>query len=419
MNGKRDFDATLRAGLGAAAFFCLLCGYYLLRPLRDELGVRGGVEHLDTLFSATLLVTIAAIAGYVWLSARVPRRSIVSAAFAFACMSLLVLRAAYAVAPDLLLARVLFVWISVINLFLVSGFWSVMSDCFELESGVRRFGPIAAGGTAGALLGPGLAGVIGTHADAADLLWPAAGLIAVAATLLHAVARRVPAVREGRLEAAPWQGLARIGADARLRGLAAMVVLHAVLSTFIYLLQARLVAAQMEGSAQRMQLFAGSDLAVNLITAGLQLVVTGAMLQRAGIAACVAAVPAVALAGTATASVWPALGVIVVVNVLMRVAQFAFTRPGRELLFTLLPAVDRYRSRMALDTLLYRASDAAGAWVVSGLGALGLAAGGIAAAGVPLAGLWLWVSRRTVGLVRAAGSGATPGRRGGMGHETG
>ena len=391
--------ADARALLGAAAFFCILFGYYLLRPLRDELGVRGGVEHLDTLFTFTFLVMVGAMAAYVWLSARVPRRRIVSTSFAFVCLSLLAFRGAAGSMDEGLYSRALFVWISVINLFLVSGFWSVMSDSFDMQAGLKRFGPIAAGGTAGALLGPGAAAALASRVQATDLLVPAAVLIAIAALLLQRVSADGAAERDGRLATAPWQGLARIVSDRRLRGLAAMVMLHAVLSTFIYLMQARLVADELAEPATRVRLFASSDLAVNLLTLAVQLGATGALLRSTGLVFSVTALPGIALLGTAMLGVWPALAVVVVVNVLMRVVQFALTRPARELLFISLPPQDRYRSRAALDTLVYRASDALGAWLVSALGALGLGAAGIAMAGVPLAALWLELSRRTVGLV--------------------
>jgi AAA family ATP:ADP antiporter len=137
--------------------------------------------------------------------------------------------------------------------------------------------------------------------------------------------------------------------DPRLRGLGAMVVLHATLSTYRFGAPRRAGLAE---PAQRVRLFASSDLAVNLLTLALQLGLTGSMLRRAGLVASVTALPAVALPGTGVLSVWPALAVVVFVNVLLRVVQFAFTRPARELLFTSLPPADRYRSRAALDTLI-------------------------------------------------------------------
>jgi AAA family ATP:ADP antiporter len=283
-----------------------------------------------------------------------------------------------------------------------------MSDSFAMGAGLRRFGPIAAGGTAGALAGPAAAAAIAPHVGAPDLLLPAATLIAVAAWLLHRVVRAAPVDGERRLADAPWRGLGRIIGDPRLRGLGAMVVLHATLSTFVYVLQLRLVAEGVGESAQRVQVFAGSDLAVNLLTVTLQLGLTSTLLRRAGLAACVTVLPAIALAGTAALSIWPALAVVLVVNVLLRVSQFALTRPSRELLFTSLPAADRYRSRTALDTLVYRGSDAMAAWLVNGLGALGLGSAGVAAVGIPLSALWLAISRRTVGLVMAGAQSRSP-----------
>lgn len=44
-----------------ACFFCILCGYYILRPLRDEMGVQGGVENLPWLFSATFAGMLATV----------------------------------------------------------------------------------------------------------------------------------------------------------------------------------------------------------------------------------------------------------------------------------------------------------------------------------------------------------------------
>lgn len=354
------------------------------------------MDRLDTLFTLTLLTTTVVMAGYVWLSARVPRRWIAAASLLCVCASLIALRAADGHAPAEVLARVLFVWISVVILFLTAAFWSVISDSFDFERGARRVGPIAAGGTAGAIAGPAGAAALAPYVEVADLLVPAAALIAVAALLLYAVARQGAAIPARRLEAPALRSLGRVAADPRLRGLAVMVAMRATISTFVYLLQARLVAAGLDESSSRVQLFAASDLAVNLATAALQLGATGWLLRRFGALACVTALPAIAVAGLATLALWPLLAVVVVVNVVLRIAQFAFTRPARELLFTLLPATDRYRARTALDTLLYRASDAGSAWLVTGLTGLGLATPGVAAAGIPLAGLWWWVSDRTV-----------------------
>ena len=42
-------------------FFCLLCSYYILRPVRDEMGIQGGVDKLQWLFSATFVAMLVAV----------------------------------------------------------------------------------------------------------------------------------------------------------------------------------------------------------------------------------------------------------------------------------------------------------------------------------------------------------------------
>lgn len=55
-------------------FFCLLAGYYVLRPLRDEMGVAGGVRNLQWLFTATFFTMLAAVPLYGAPAARCLRR---------------------------------------------------------------------------------------------------------------------------------------------------------------------------------------------------------------------------------------------------------------------------------------------------------------------------------------------------------
>ncbi|MBX9810452.1 MAG: hypothetical protein K2Y16_02395 [Burkholderiales bacterium] len=140
-----------------AYFFCLLCGYYILRPVRDEMGIQGGVQNLPWLFTATFLTMLAVVPLFGWLAARYPRRVMLPAVYWFFIANLLLFLAAFQVAAlKPYVARVFFVWVSVFNLFVVSVFWSFMVDLFSAEQGKRLFGFIAAGGTCGAIAGPAL-----------------------------------------------------------------------------------------------------------------------------------------------------------------------------------------------------------------------------------------------------------------------
>jgi AAA family ATP:ADP antiporter len=144
-------------GWSFAYFFCLLSSYYILRPVRDEMGIQGGVQNLPWLFTATFLTMLAAVPLFGWLTARFPRRVVLPAVYWFFIANLMAFFIAFHV-PELRphAARVFFVWVSVFNLFVVSVFRSFMVDLFSDEQGKRLFGFVAAGGTCGAIAGPAL-----------------------------------------------------------------------------------------------------------------------------------------------------------------------------------------------------------------------------------------------------------------------
>src|SRR5581483_5165997 len=144
-----------------AYFFCLLCGYYILRPLRDEMGIQSGVANLPGLFSATFAATLALVPVFGWAAARLPRRRLVPWTYLFFVANIGVFYALFesgAARPAV--AAAFFVWVSVFNLFVVSVFWSLMADLFTPEQAARLFGVVSAGGTSGALAGTALTAVL-------------------------------------------------------------------------------------------------------------------------------------------------------------------------------------------------------------------------------------------------------------------
>ena len=164
-------DGELRALLWSFAyFFCLLCSYYILRPVRDEMGIVGGVRNLHWLFTATFLAMLVAVPIFGALVAKFPKRRFLPLVYRFFLVCILGFFVLFALAEGeafkVAVARVFFVWVSLFNLFIVSVFWSFMVDLFRNEQGKRLFGFIAAGGSAGALLGPTLtAGLVAYPSD--------------------------------------------------------------------------------------------------------------------------------------------------------------------------------------------------------------------------------------------------------------
>jgi AAA family ATP:ADP antiporter len=378
-----------------AYFFCLLAGYYILRPLRDEMGVAGGVRNLQWLFTATFLVMLAAVPLYGALVARLPRRVFIPLVYHFFVANLAIFWLLLTLDFERqIVARVFFVWISVFVLFAVSVFWSFMADRFSSEQGKRLYGFIAAGGSAGALAGPaitiGLAQAIG-----------AVNLLIVAALLLEAAvlcASRLEVRKENNLKSenavggGSLDGIMMVLRSPYIAGIALWVSLLSVAATFLYFEQAAIVAAASDDPAVRTRIFATVDLAVGLLTLAVQCFATGKLIARFGVGPALALLPLVFAAGFAVLAAAPLLAVVIAFQALQRTANFAISNPAREVLFTVLARDEKYKAKNVIDIVAVRGADAAGGWLFTALRSLGmemrsipLAAIALAAAGFALA----------------------------------
>lgn len=377
-----------------AYFFFLLSGYYVLRPLRDEMGITGGVQQLPWLFTGTFVAMLFAVPAFGALTARWPHRRFLPAVYYFFIANILGFYALFTAGVGVTyIARAFFIWTSVFNLFVVSVFWSFMVDRYSNAQARRLFGFIAAGGSAGAIVGPALTAGLATTWGHIQLLLLSAGLLAAAVVCIHALLRLPNAdhespARERALGGGIWSGVGAVAREPYLLGIAGFILLYTTLSTFLYFEQAQLVRAAFDDAAQRTALFARIDLAVNILTITTQVFVTGRILQRVGVPVALAAIPALLVAGFAALALAPLLAVLIGLQVLRRAGDYAITRPARELLFTVVGREAKYKAKNVIDTVVYRGGDAVSGWFFAGLQALGLGLAGIAWVGVPIAAVW-------------------------------
>jgi AAA family ATP:ADP antiporter len=398
-------DETASLLLGFSGFFCLLCAYYLLRPLRDAMGLAGGTGQLQWLFTATFVTMLALVPVFGALTARWPPRIFVPVVYRFFALNILAFAIFFAAGvQEAIVARVFFVWISVFNLFVISVFWSVMADHFGSEQGKRLFGFIAAGGTAGALLGPVLAALIAGRYGIALLAAMAAALLEGAVqclTRLQAASRQTDIRRRNdtaqRVGGGMLGGIRLIAKEPYLLGIVLYLLLHSLASTLLYFEQGRIVAAGFTDTATRTQFFALVDFGVSVLALLLQLFVSAHLIRRAGIAVALMLLPLASFAACAALAVWPGVAMLAAVQVLRRTVDYAIARPAREALFTVVTREAKYKAKNAIDTVVYRGDDALSGWMFAGLAAAGLGFAGIAAVFAPLAALWaglsLWLAR--------------------------
>jgi AAA family ATP:ADP antiporter len=378
-------------------FFTLLAGYYVLRPVRDEMGVQAGLKALPWLFSATFAAMLLLVPLYGWLCARLPRARLLPAVYAFFALNLVVFWALLqSGVPVRALAPAFFVWVSVFNLFVVSVFWSFMADLFDARAAARLYGAIAAGGSCGAIAGPAISALAAAPLGTANLMLVAAGFLGAAIVCVERLGRwsqAHPRASEPRPEA-PLGGSVRAGARAArtspyLLAICGYLVCYTTLSTALYFQQIAIVGAEIAGAAARTRFFATLDLAVNSLTLILQILAFARLGALLGAAWMLALLPLVSIAGFAWLAAAPGLAALAVFSVARRACNFALSRPVREALYTVVTREERYKAKAFIDTVVYRGGDALSAWLLGALRAAGLGFAAVSLAMLPIGAAWL------------------------------
>lgn len=401
-------------------FFALLCSYYILRPMRDEMGIAGGVEHLQWLFTGTFLAMLAAVPLFGWVTSRFSREQFLPLVYCFFIINLLLFFLLFRSGlTHAWVARGFFIWTSVFNLFIVSVFWSFMADLFSDAQAKRLFGFIAAGGTAGALVGPVLTASLAIPLGPSNLLLISAAGLGWAVLCIHrlSVWRNrmgskpiLPPADSGRshpdglntgMDGGIWAGLRLIVGSPYLLGICLLILLYTTLSTFFYFQQAQIVRDSFADPAERTTIFAAMDFATNGLTIVFQVFLTGRIVKACGMGWTLALIPLLLGVGFLLLGVAPLLGVLVAVQVVRRAGNYAIMKPTREMLFVVLNQEEKYKAKNVIDTVIYRGGDLVSAWAYAGLQALGLGLSVIALVAVPVAGFWAHICYRLGGMQEA------------------
>ena len=365
---------------GFLLFFLLFAGYFMLRPVRETMGIAGGVDNLQWLFTATFVATLAALPLFGWLAARVARRRILPWTYAFFASNLVAFGVMMQAAPDNVWgARTFYVWLSVFNMMAISVAWSVLADLFTLAQAKRVFALMAAGASAGGLTGPLLGAALVQRIGHAGLLYLAAGFL-VAAIFLQ---RRLQAWRDANpvegvadvsrarpLGGSPFAGATEVLRSPYLMGIALFVVLLASVTTFLYFEQAQVIAATFPDREEQTRVFALIDAVVQALAILTQVFFTGRIAQRLGVVVLLTAVPLVVAGGFLWLAASPAFWVLAVVMIARRAGEYALVRPGREMLYTVVAPQEKYKAKNFIDTAVYRGGDAVSGWVKVGVDAL-------------------------------------------------
>ena len=391
-------------------FFCVFAGYFSVRPVRETIGTVLGKQRVADLFVVTWIASLAIIPIYGYLVGKF-RRSVFlpwiygGIAIALAAVGL-VLKADE---TNIASGQFFYVFISVLNLFIVSVFWSFLLELFTQQQSKRLFGIIAAGGTVGALVGPfftdmavakvGNSGILFFGAfmfvltlffqRALIKIWSSSDAGA-AASVESGAASGGGKVRGDRpIGGNPFAGFLKVLSSPYLLGIALFVVFIATINTLLYFEQMRLVEAAFENTADRTRIFARVDWIVQTLTVFCQVFLTGRIASKLGLTTLLIIVPIVMIGGFLTLAASGTLMVLLVVFIARRVGEYAFVRPAREMLFSRVDNETKYKAKNVIDVPVYRGADALSAQVNSAIQNAGSTPAHIAIIGAGVAVAWL------------------------------
>ena len=409
----------LRAlGLAFVFNFVVLGSYYVVRPIRDDIAATGGIETLPWMYTGTLVTMLVANALFSAIVARMSRRRFIPIAYRFFMANLVifyVLMHTLTSAQNVWVGRAFYVWVSVFNLFVVTLFWAFMTDVFNSEQAKRLFAFISVGGSIGAIVGPIITVTLVHKLGAANLILVTAAMLEAAPwcvkffpTEFARDPERQPrnpstVARDDKSAEQPigggiLAGITHVIRSPYLLGICGFVLLYTVTTTFSYFQQTEITGHQFQDRNARTAFFAQLDLVVNTLTLVLQLFITGHLMKRLGVGITLVTMPLLSMVGFLALGFAPTLGLLAVFQVARRATNFGFTRPAREVLFTVLRREDKYKAKSLIDTFVYRTGDQIGAWSYSGLRALGLQLTGISFVAVPLTALWcglcFWLGKK-------------------------
>ncbi len=394
-----ELTATL---LSFVFVLVLMAAYYIMRPVRDAMASDWTDVEVSLLWTTTFVFSVLAVSLYGAAVSYVKFRWLVPGVYAFFAASFFVFYTGSTyVADPALIDKSFYVWLSVFSLFHLSVFWSFMSDLFNKEQAPRLFGFIATGSSIGAIVGPLLTVLLVEKLGTEKLMLVSATLLLIPIPIILVLERLktsalgnqdVSADLSAQLAIGrnPFAGFSLFFSSPYLIGIGCFILLYVSISGFVYFELKNLL--EVFTREERTEIWAIIDFAVNSLAILTAMFLTSRIATRFGMATTLALVPFLIALGMLVIAVSPVIVVVASLQVARRAGNYAITRPGREMLFTVVDRETRFKAKPVIDIVLYRGGDMVTAWAFTLLTtAAGLGLGAVAAVGALIAAVWSMV----------------------------
>jgi len=392
--------AEIRATLTSFSFlFLLMLAYNILKPVRDSLAPEWTDVELASLWTINFVFSAIAVSIYGFAVSKAKLKNVIPGVYAFFAVSfVLFYLGARSLSDEDWINKAFYVWLSLFSLFHISVFWSLMSDLFSRQQAPRLFAFIAAGASIGTIAGSAITLVLAQKLGTLNLMLVAATILVLIMPLVAVLRGTVSegAAQDGQettIGGNPFAGFSRLVSNPYLLGIAVFIFLYTFIGSFVYFELKNL----MDGNDRdtNTAIWAGINLSINSITIVTAMLATGRIATSIGVGKTLALVPVLVALGLAVVFVNPVLAVVIGAWVLLKAGNYSITRPGREMLYTLVSREDRFKTKQVIDIVVYRGGDVLASWVFALLTtSIGLGMGAIAIVGAGVALLWAYVGLR-------------------------
>lgn len=343
-------------------FYFLLTGYFILRPIREEMGVTAGPENYDMLFLSTFIVMMLIQPIYGKIVSNYSRKQFIPMIYGFFAFMILFIWAFFQHfgTQNVALARIFFVFVSVYNVFVVSVFWSFMSDVYNKQQGKRLFGVIAAGGSTGGITGGLITATLVHKIGTINLLLVSFGFLMLCIFAVYKVRRYANESTENKeapIGGSPIEGVQLIMGSKLLQQIALMTVMSVLIGGIFYYLQGSYVKEYYPDRESRTSIFANINTLTNMLTLFFQLILTPFFLQKFKIHKILGIYPTGMIFAFLLFGIFPVIQVVLGAIILQRSGAYGIMKPPTDWLFTGLDQNIKYKFKNFLDTVIYRAGD--------------------------------------------------------------
>ena len=358
---------TKESLLAGFFFFLVLCSWYILRPVRNEMAVQNA-DILPYLLGIGALVMLLLNPIYSWLASRKNLRGVLLGCYSFFIFNLLgfiILWKFFDLSSSIFLSQIFYVWCNVYSFFVVSIFWVVIINLFRGDNATNVFGVIAAGGSLGAYLGSEISKQLASTFNESGIIFFT--MIAIVFLFLALISGLSLMNRFSDLEGiddppggSSFDAIKNLISSHQIRSIGLYMYLWTALMTVHWITSVEIINSWSSDGGNRIIFFSQIEQTVTTLTLFTQFFLTSAIMRSVGPKYILMTYGFLFIGVFIGYFLYPMIGYVFIVTIILRLFEYGINKPTRELIFSYLKKIDRYKSSVFVDTFLVRLGDFSG-----------------------------------------------------------